>query len=694
MNTYKGEIVLSKKECKDHLGNVYASETDMCKFYNITKGAYKGRIKRGWSLEESLTTPTTNMSSSITDHQGNIFSSHKDMCIFYGIDYELFQSRLKRGMSIKEILSTPKKINPANSHECYDYLGNKYSSIKEMCEHYNVSPSTYRSRINYGYSLKEALTGQRIFDHLGNGYLDVKSMCDAYGLKRSTYESRISKGWSLEKALTFKIKEKSKRIYSDKDNKYFESIHAAALFYNYPSESVLRKSLSNGLSLDEALTISPKKSRLDADIYVDNKDKKAKVIIYKGKEYSSLKKLAIEYKVPYMTLHSRLRRGISLEDAMSRDFISSRKKVIDFDGNIFPSESAMCRHYNISTSLYRQRLKIGWNLKDALLKPVRDDSCYDHLGNKFKNTDEMCEYYHINSNTFFSRKSYGYSLKDCLTMKLRDFSCYDHLGNKYTSQASMCKHYNIDYKAFIARIAYGYTLEEALTKPMYSYECSDHLGNIYNSFTELSEAWNISYGMLIARLQRNWTIEEALTIPRNMYIGEYRVAECLKKLDVKFYHDCQIKTIFKDFNIGIDWDIFLDSLQRSLSIAGMNWSKKKIEKLRPDFVLYTDNDNKIRGVIEFDGEQHQNFVEYFFKTIEEFYRRSDADFVKQSLWEYLNIPMLRIRHDQVDMIDDMVKDFIDNPQNYIHNHNTYLSEDEYWSILSEEKAKLELAFAS
>ena len=57
---------------------------------------------------------------------------------------------------------------------------------------------------------------------------------------------------------------------------------------------------------------------------------------------------------------------------------------------------------------------MGWNLKDALLKPVRDDSCYDHLGNKFKNTNEMCEYYHIDSKTFFSRKSYGYSLKDCL----------------------------------------------------------------------------------------------------------------------------------------------------------------------------------------------------------------------------------------------------------------------------------------
>lgn len=59
----------------------------------------------------------------------------------------------------------------------------------------------------------------------------------------------------------------------------------------------------------------------------------------------------------------------------------------------------------------------------------------------------------------------------------------------------------------------------------------------------------------------------------------------------------------------------------------------------------------------------------------------------------MNIPMLRIRHDQIDLINDMVLDFIENPQNYIKSHNTYLSEDEYWSILTEQKEKLELAFA-
>ena len=66
---------------------------------------------------------------------------------------------------------------------------------------------------------------------------------------------------------------------------------------------------------------------------------------------------------------------------------------------------------------------------------------------------------------------------------------------------------------------------------------------------------------------------------------------------------------------------------------------------------------------------------------------------KQDLFEYLNIPMLRIRHDQIDLIDKMAEDFVKNPGNYVSKHNTYLSEDEYWSILRKEKERLDLVFA-
>ena len=224
--------------------------------------------------------------------------------------------------------------------------------------------------------------------------------------------------------------------------------------------------------------------------------------------------------------------------------------------------------------------------------------------------------------------------------------------------------------------------------------CFDHNGKTYKNREEMAEYYGIGFHVYRSRMKRGWSLKEALTVPKHMYIGEYHVAECLKRLNVKFYHNCSIKTIFKDFGIKADWNEFLDSLQSRLGLAGINWSKSKIERLRPDFTLYTDNDNKIKGVIEFDGIQHQNFVEFFFKTIEEFLRRSNADFVKQDFFEYMGIPMLRIRDDQVDMIDEMIEDFVNHPESYLHGHNTFLSEEEYWSILAEQKAKIEMAFAA
>ena len=237
----------------------------------------------------------------------------------------------------------------------------------------------------------------------------------------------------------------------------------------------------------------------------------------------------------------------------------------------------------------------------------------------------------------------------------------------------------------------GWTVTEEDDPPRYKWV---YRGVPYRTLRDMAQKNGVNYSLLASRLKLGWTTEEAITIPRRMYIGEYRVAKCLEKLNVKYYHDETLKTIFHKLNVQVDWNIFLTELQSKIKSSGLNWSASKIQRLRPDFVLYTDNDNKIRGVIEFDGEQHQNFVEYFFRTIEEFLYRSNADFVKQSLWEYLNIPMLRIRHDQVDMIDAMVKDFLDNPQHYIHNHNTYLTEDEYWSILAEQKAQIESVFAA
>lgn len=41
----------------DHQGKEFATITEMCNFYNISRSAFNHRIARGSSLEEALTTP-------------------------------------------------------------------------------------------------------------------------------------------------------------------------------------------------------------------------------------------------------------------------------------------------------------------------------------------------------------------------------------------------------------------------------------------------------------------------------------------------------------------------------------------------------------------------------------------------------------------------------------------------------------
>lgn len=625
------------KSCEDHLGNRFEKTIDMCKFYGIKYSTFKRRIDRGYSLQDALTLDIQKRNPIITDHNGNTFNTQEEMCNHYGIDGTIFKQRLCAGKTIQEALETP--IRPC----IYDHEGNEFSSISEMCKYHNVSISAFENRQKNGYPLHVCLyqgTTTPCKDHLGNIYANKTEMCKYYGVNVRTFDLRKKKGLPLDICLG----------------------------------GVLPR-------------FSPAKKCKD----------------HLGNEFDSIANMCDFYNLAITTYYGRISSGWSLKDALETPAMSKEqgihnKEAIDHLGNKFTTIKEMCTYYGITDELFCNRKRRGWSLEKILTEPLQDLSCYDHLGKRFNTITEMCRFYKIKQSAYLNRIKSGWSLKDALLIPTKEsISCCDHLGNEFDSVSDMCKYYGLNRNTYNARVKNNWKLEDILTSPVntnHTIECYDHLGNKFGSYKEMCEFYNISKSTYNSRIREGWTLAEALTIPRNMYIGEYRVAECLEKLHVTFYHDCQIKTIFKDLNINIDWDIFLDSLQRNLSIAGINWSRKKIEKLRPDFVLYTDNDNKIRGIIEFDGEQHQNFVEYFFKTIEEFYRRTNADFIKQSLWEYLNIPMLRIRHDQVDMIDDMVKDFIDNPQNYIHNHNTYLSEDEYWSILSEEKAKLELAFAS
>ena len=475
-------------------------------------------------------------------------------------------------------------------------------------------------------------------DHLGNNYSSQEEMCNHYGISSGTFIGRIKRGYSLEEALTSKS-------------------------WNH------------------------------------------KVCDHLGNEFASNEDMAQSYGITKKMLIMRLHLGWTLEKALTTPHMSKRTtfcttyKIKDHLGNKFHSIKELSEFYSLPYPTVRDRLYTGWSMKEALTIPIgakdtRWKKCFDHLGNEYPNIIALCKTYNISKSSYLWRLKNGWTIEKTLTTPMkRKINPITYNGKKYEKLNDLLDEYDITMSQYYSRIKMGWTIDEIVNHKGNAcfHSCEDHLGNKYESIHDRNAAYGLSDAAYQNRKNAGWSLEEILTIPQNMYIGEYRVAECLKRLNVNFYHNCTIKTIFNNFALNIDWNEFINTLQNNFNSSGYNWDSKKIQQLRPDFVIYTDEKNKICGIIEFDGEQHQNFVEYFFKTIEEFYKRCNIDFAKQSLWEYLNIPMLRIRHDQIDMIDEMIMDFIDNPQYYIHNHNTYLSETEYWSILQKQKEQINLS---
>ena len=395
---------MGPKTCCDHLGNEYRSVSEMCRQYNICRTVFNCRIKNGWTLEKALTAPP---------------------------------------------VRNQKKEKPVRERKVvYDHLGNEYSSVFRMCQHYGVDRQTYKIRINKGWTMEKALTAapytgprihKRVTDHLGNEYDTTLEMCRTYGIRTGTFSSRLKRGWSLEDALT-----KPASYSSDRPHK--------------------EKAASRPKPVKEKVASRPKPV----------KEKPAPQPRY----------------------------------------------VFDHQGNRYNSVKEMREAYGISKSLYKSRRNRKWPLERILTGPLRarKNECVDHLGNSYSTVKEMCEHYNIAVSTYTTRIKRGLSVEEALTNHIRQKrepqkGWRDHLGNEYPTQQALCDAYGVKRKTFTDRIDSGWTLEEALTKQRHSVgdRCSDHLGNQYPSFTAMCRAYGIRKNTAARRLKLGWTLEDALT---------------------------------------------------------------------------------------------------------------------------------------------------------------------------------------
>ena len=89
----------------DHKGRTFESFEELARCYAMCPDTLKHRLKSGMSLEQALTTPARRgQHVQCKDHLGNVYHTFTDMCDFWGAKYITFISRLNRGLSIEECL--------------------------------------------------------------------------------------------------------------------------------------------------------------------------------------------------------------------------------------------------------------------------------------------------------------------------------------------------------------------------------------------------------------------------------------------------------------------------------------------------------------------------------------------------------------------------------------------------------------
>lgn len=125
------------------------------------------------------------------------------------------------------------------------------------------------------------------------------------------------------------------------------------------SYAMVSQRLKKGLSVEEAINTPLKEHRNGIPV------------MYKGKKYPSIRNLANSKNIPYHVVQMRVKKGMDIETAVDTPVGELMGNEIEFKGKIYPSFSKLCKEFKIPSSIVLSRLNMQWSLNKALTTPVR-----------------------------------------------------------------------------------------------------------------------------------------------------------------------------------------------------------------------------------------------------------------------------------------------------------------------------------
>lgn len=182
-------------------------------------------------------------------------------------------------------------------------------------------------------------------DHLGNTFPSINKMCKHWNIDATTYNNRITRGLSQKQALT---QPTTPKTHTDHLGNTFSNLDDLCKHYNI-KKSVYKSRLKIGWSKEKALT-TPLQNTTCTD--------------HLGNIFSSQKEMCQYWNITWREYKRRIALQWSLEKTLTTKSTKRQKqKIKDYLGNKFPTEKAMCDHWNIPYDTYKSRRKSQWSLE-------------------------------------------------------------------------------------------------------------------------------------------------------------------------------------------------------------------------------------------------------------------------------------------------------------------------------------------
>lgn len=199
--------------------------------------------------------------------------------------------------------------------------------------------------------LEARASRRRVPDPFGNTYDSVTDMCAAWNVKLATYHAALRAGKSQEEALCGQ--------YKDQYGNHFRTLRAVAEYHGVPVDK-LSQALNEGWELIDILNDTNR--RMLTDTAYTCRD-------HEGRKFRSEKDMAHFWGIGYEAYkRRRYYMKWSLRDTLTRKVVvhNTAKIVYDHKGKKFESQGALCRAYGINVTTYKNRLRSGWTLEEAL----------------------------------------------------------------------------------------------------------------------------------------------------------------------------------------------------------------------------------------------------------------------------------------------------------------------------------------